>query len=74
LAYAVQNDSTQESDRIEISRTISEKVADERESLFRKPLLILIAVTSLFVALLFLITALRRLHYPYELEELEGKV
>ena len=74
LAYAVQNDSTQESDRIEISRTVSEKVADERESLFRKPLLILIAVTSLFVALLFLVTALRRLHYPYELEELEGSM
>jgi len=32
----------------------------------------LIAAASVFVILLFLYTALRRLHYPYELEELEG--
>jgi len=33
-----------------------------------------IAAASLFLVLLFLYTALRRLHYPYELEELEGSM
>jgi len=34
----------------------------------------LIAFTSVFIILLFLYTALRRLRYPYELEELEGSM
>jgi len=33
-----------------------------------------IAAVSIFVILLFLYTALRRLHYPYELEQLEGSM
>ena len=34
----------------------------------------LVAVVSVFVILLFIVTALRRLRYPYELEQLEGYV
>ena len=33
-----------------------------------------VAFTSAFVILLFLYSALRRIHYPYELEELEGNM
>jgi len=47
------------------------KIGTERsEQLLRA----LIAFVSAFVILLFLYTALRRLHYPYELEELEGSM
>jgi hypothetical protein len=33
-----------------------------------------LVMVSAFVTLLFVVTALRRLRYPYELEELEGNV
>jgi hypothetical protein len=37
-----------------------------------RALQLLVVLVSLFVVLLFLVAALVRLHYPYELEELEG--
>lgn len=39
-----------------------------------RPLRWLIAAAAVFVMLLFVVTALRRVRYPYELEQLEGSV
>ena len=61
-----------------------ERTAVGKDSLVRSPaplldsrervLLASIATLSILAALLFFITALRRLYYPYELEELEGNM
>ena len=46
----------------------------ERATRIEKGLRILVIAASVFVMLLFVITALERMHYPYELEQLEGYV
>jgi hypothetical protein len=52
---------------------VQKNLSDWRSATVRL-LHIAIAFTSLFVIVLFFYTALRRLHYPYELEELEGSM
>jgi hypothetical protein len=46
----------------------------DRSARIEKALRILVIAAALFVMLLFVVTALERLRYPYELEQLEGYV